>query len=194
MFHGRLGYCAKGTTRMSYPCSGETEMKASTSIALVGALMAAAPAAAWPQAYVGAAIGQSKLEDANDTAAKVFAGYDFTPGFAAELGVHELGSAQVGAQSSDFSALDVSWVGSWPLGNGFSLHGRIGVYRAEITARGSDLGPTFGLGAGFALTRNAALRAEWQRFAKLGPGTAPEMNIDVVYIGALYRFGGPRSP
>src|SRR6267142_2306337 len=150
MFHGRLGYCAKGTTRMSYPCSGETEMKASTSIALVGALMAAAaPAAAWPQAYVGAAIGQSKLEDANDTAAKVFAGYDFTPGFAAELGVHELGS---------------------------------------------DLGPTFGLGAGFALTRNAALRAEWQRFAKLGPGTAPEMNIDVVYVGALYRFGGPRSP
>jgi OOP family OmpA-OmpF porin len=158
------------------------------------ALLLAAPLTAWSQAYVGAAIGQSKFEVENDTAAKVFGGYQFTPSFALELGAHALGSTTVGNRSADFSAVDLSYFGTLVLSKGFSVHGRLGVYRAEITARGDDVGPTYGLGIGYALTKNAALRGEWQRFAKLGPGAEPEMNIDVLYIGASYRFGGPAAP
>ena len=153
------------------------------------ALLVALPLTAWSQPYIGAAIGQSKFEIENDTAAKVFAGYQFTPNFALELGGHELGSTTVGNRSADFSAWDLSYFGTMILSKGFSVHGRIGVYRAEITARGDDVGPTYGLGIGYALTKNAALRGEWQRFAKLGPGTEPEMNIDVLYLGVSYRFG-----
>lgn len=153
------------------------------------ALLVALPLPAWSQPYIGAAIGQSKFEIENDTAAKAFAGYQFTPNFALELGGHELGSTTVGNRSADFSAWDLSYFGTMILSKGFSVHGRIGVYRAEITARGDDVGPTYGLGIGYALTKNAALRGEWQRFAKLGPGTEPEMNIDVLYLGVSYRFG-----
>jgi OOP family OmpA-OmpF porin len=169
-------------------------MKAGISIALLGALMLAAPFAARSQAYVGAAVGQSKFEVENDAAAKVFGGYQFSPSFAIELGAHALGSTTVGNRSADFSAIDLSYFGTLILSKGVSVHGRIGVYRADITARGNDVGPTYGLGVGYALTRNAALRAEWQRFAKLGPGSEPEMNIDVLYLGASYRFGESGRP
>ena len=157
--------------------------------ALIALLVAFLPFAAWSQPYVGAAVGQSKFEVENDTAAKVFGGYQFTPNFALELGGHALGSTTVGNRTADFSAIDLSYFGTMVLSKGFSVHGRIGFYRAEITERGSDAGPTYGLGIGYALTKNAALRGEWQRFAKLGPGTEPAMNIDVLYLGVSYRFG-----
>ena len=115
---------------------------------------------------------------------KFFGGYQFQPGFAIEAGYHDLGKVR----SASVTAVDLSFVGSWELGNRFALLGRIGVYRADTSGAGTNLGPLLGLGASYELTRNAAFRLEWQRYDKLGPDTVPALDIDVLSIGALYRF------
>ena len=152
---------------------------------LIGTL-AAAPA--WSQAYVGAAIGQSDLDRTTDTAVKAFGGYQFKPGFAIEGGYQTLGSVTIAGRSADISAFDVGFIGAWELGNRFALLGRVGVYRAETSGGGTNLGPVFGLGVSYELTHSAAFRLEWQRFDKLGPDTQPSLDIDVISIGALFRF------
>ncbi len=149
-----------------------------------GLLLLSAPLAAQAQGYFGAGIGESRLDDRSDTAVKVFGGYQFNPNFAIEGGYHDLGKAR----SADVTALEASFVGSWELGNRYALLGRIGVYRSETSGFGTNLGPVFGLGASYDLTRNATFRLEWQRFDKLGPDTLPQLDIDVLSIGALYRF------
>ena len=156
----------------------------STNVRTLLFILLAAPAIARAQAYVGAGIGESKLDDRNDTAAKLFGGYQFQPNFAIEAGYQDLG----GARSASVTAFDLSFVGSWELGNRFTLLGRIGAYRADTSGAGTNFGPLFGLGMGYELTRNASFRLEWQRYDKLGPDTLPALDIDVFSIGALYRF------
>ncbi len=144
----------------------------------------AAPGIAAAQGYVGASIGESKLDDHNDTAVKLLAGYQFQRNFALEGGYADLGSVR----DASVTALDVSFVASWELGNRYALLGRIGAYRADASGAGTNLGPLFGLGASYELTRNATFRLEWVRYDKLGPDTRPALDIDVLSIGALYRF------
>ena len=147
-------------------------------------ILLAAPSIASAQAYVGAAIGEAKLDDRHDTAVKFFGGYQFKPSFAIEAGYHDLGKVR----SASVTAFDLSFVGSWELGNRYALLGRIGVYRADTSGAGTNLGPLLGLGASYELTRSASFRLEWQRYDKLGPDTLPALDIDVLSIGALYRF------
>ena len=152
---------------------------------LVAALLVlSAPLTAQAQAYVGAGIGESRLDGRSDTAAKMFGGYQFNPAFAIEAGYHDLGAAR----SASVTALEASFLGSWELGNRFALLGRVGVYRAETSGFGTNLGPVLGLGASYELTRNASFRLEWQRFDNLGPQTLPKFDIDILSIAALYRF------
>jgi len=143
---------------------------------------------AWAQGYFGASIGQSKLEGTTDTAARGFGGYQFMPHFAMEGGYQALGSASYNGRSASVSAIDFGFVGAWELGNRYALLGRVGVYRAETSGFGTNLGPIFGLGVSYDLTRNATFRLEWTRYDKLGPDTLPALDIDVLSIGAVYRF------
>lgn len=151
------------------------------------ALLAACPAA-WAQGYFGAAIGESRLDSTTDTAAKGFGGYQFTPNLAIEAGYQDLGSVSIAGRSAGITALDLSFVGSWELGNRYALLGRVGAYRADTSGGGTNLGPIFGLGVSYQLTPSASFRLEWQRYDKLGPDTQPSLDIDVLSIGALYRF------
>ena len=153
---------------------------------LAALLLIASPA--WAQGYFGASIGQSKLESQTDTAARGFAGYQFTPNFAMEGGYQALGSASYSGRSASVAAFDFSFVGSWELGNRYAILGRVGVYRAETSGFGTNLGPIFGVGVSYDLTRNATFRLEWTRYDKLGPDTVPALDIDVISLGALYRF------
>jgi opacity protein-like surface antigen len=52
----------------------------------------------------------------------------------------------------------------------------------------SSTGLTYGIGASYAVTDKAVLRLEWQRYNQLGGEGAPKLDIDVLSIGALYRF------
>lgn len=149
-------------------------------------LFVASPA--WAQGYFGAAIGQSDLHTEKDTAVRGFGGYRFTPNFAIEAGYHDLGSASIAGRTPSISALDLSFVGSWELGNRYAVLGRVGVYRADTSGGGTNLGPLFGLGVSYELTHSASFRLEWLRYDKLGPDTQPSLDVDVISIGALYRF------
>lgn len=187
-------------------------MKSSAVFAVLGLAGAAfaLPAAAQMRspslssAYVGANIGQSKFKDActgvsdcdnKDTAFKLFGGYQFTPNIAAELGYTDLGKAKAGGESLEGTAWELSAIGMWPLASQFSLLGRLGGYHGELKATGlgaSDSktknGLTWGLGAQYDLSRNVGLRAEWQRFNNMGGDNIVETHVDVLSLGALYRF------
>ncbi|MBV9189120.1 MAG: outer membrane beta-barrel protein, partial [Betaproteobacteria bacterium] len=153
---------------------------------LVALLMVAGPA--WAQGYFGASIGQSDLEGRTDTAARGFGGYQFKPSFAMEGGYQALGTADRNGRSASISAIDFGFVGSWELGNRYALLGRVGAYRAETSGFGTNLGPIFGVGVSYDMTHNATFRLEWTRYDKLGPDTYPNLDIDVLSIGAVYRF------
>jgi OmpA-OmpF porin, OOP family len=186
------------------------------------ALLVLAPAA-WaqdPGGYGGASIGQAYYKHTcdgapagitcnnNDTALRLFAGYQFKPRFAMEVGLHSLGTAAAqgsGAgtvtQTAEVSALDLVYVGSWALGNRFSLLTKLGFYFGKVAveatpATGASRGweskrtndITYGLGASYALTDRADFRFEWQHFGKFGTGNAPELDVHLFSLGALYRF------
>ena len=153
---------------------------------LFALLMMAGPV--WAQAYVGASIGQSKLDDFDDTASRLFGGYQFSPNFAMEGGYQDLGSVTASGHAATVTAFDFSFVGSWEMGNRFALLGRVGMYRSQTSGVGTNLGPVFGVGVSYELTHNASFRLEWERFDKLGTDTNPKLDIDVLSIGAVYRF------
>jgi OOP family OmpA-OmpF porin len=186
-----------------------------SALALPAAAQMAAPSMS--AFYIGGSLGQSKANDFcdgtsgsgvscddKDTAWKVFAGYQFHPNVAIELGYSDLGKAKAsggGAEISDeASAWDLTAVGSWPLANKFSVYGRLGFYHSEVTSNASVSGfgsasedksttdLTFGIGARYDITRNLGVRAEWQRYNDMKDAFDTKSNVDVLSIGVLYRF------
>jgi OOP family OmpA-OmpF porin len=183
----------------------------------------AAPAAAWGQergAYVGGAIGQAGYRgtchgapagttcDNNDTASRIFGGYQFTPRFAIELGYHDLGTAVAHGggpagvtERADITAFDFTFVGMLPVGNRFSLLARLGFYRGEMQAAPPPAGMaargwetkytndiTYAFGGRYAFTEDAEFRLEYQHFGHLGTGSTPALDIHLFSLGAVYRF------
>ena len=166
--------------------------------------------------YAGGHIGQSNFRsscdgiagpgvtcDDEDTAWKVLGGYQFNRNLAAEVGYADLGEVSArgpgGTAGAEASALELVGVGMLPLGERFSLYGKAGIYRGEVDGRvdtfaltggasetNNDI--TYGVGARFDLTQRVALRAEWQRYPEIGGPDTGEDDIDVLSLGALFRF------
>ena len=181
-------------------------------LALSGAF-AAGPAAA--QAYLGGSIGQSDIDDqiatglitggsvdGTDTAFKIFGGYMFNRHFGLELAYVDLGEA---SYSGNFfglpvtggrvalTGLNVSALGALPIGERFSVFGKIGLFMWEAEASdttggvpfsaqqdGTDL--AFGVGLGYQFTRNLGVRAEWEMF------TTEDADSNLISVGLLWRF------
>jgi OmpA-OmpF porin, OOP family len=175
--------------------------KALIAITALSAAVFAAPAMAQMRApslssaYIGGSLGQSKFKvdcggcDTKDTAFRLFGGYQFNRNIAAELGYTDLGKLG-GSGGLEANAWDLSGVFSWPFANQFAAFGRLGLARVEGKGGGaSDTknALTWGLGAQYDLSRNLGLRAEFQRY-KVDAGSSDNVNIDVISIGALWRF------
>ena len=194
-------------------------MKTTVLAAVIGAGMLAASTAAWSQFYLGVAVGQTKFKNAcegapsgascddKDSAFKFFAGHRFGGHFAVELGVSDLGTVEAASESAALNAVDLAALASWPLGQHFAIHGRLGVYRGEMDVKsrpvavafgaqppsrgwrsGNNSGRTFGFGASYEPMSNLATRLEWQRFDDLGGNGGPKLDVDVVSLGVLLRF------
>ncbi len=165
--------------------------------------------------YVGASVGQSKAKVADcagfsscDTKAAAFGilgGYQINRNFAAELGYHDFGRVTFSAPGVSgnvkASAGELVGLGAYPFANRFSVYGKLGAYRAEsrISASLAGLGSgslkdrntdlTFGLGAQYDVTREAGVRAEWQRYKNVGgDDTGGKSDIDVISIDLIWRF------
>jgi OmpA-OmpF porin, OOP family len=169
-------------------------------------------------AYAGLSIGQSKSKDAcsggtlpgvstscddTDTAWKIFGGYQFMRYLAAEVAYTDFGKVKASASASGVSASaevkSNAWelvaVGSYPIGtSGFAPYVKAGFYRGESKASGDVTGKdtnndwTAGIGVRYDIMRNFAVRAEWQRYNSVGGDNAGKSDIDVLSIGALYKF------
>jgi OOP family OmpA-OmpF porin len=188
---------------------------------LLAALLAlgSAPAPALAQAgwYVGLGAGYLKTTDQcpagaapgascedQDTAWKLFGGYQFNRYLGYELAIAVMGErtafvAGIGAMSASFRFFEVTLTGTLPLGERLSAYGKAGIYTWDIdytlppgfigSADSNGHDSTFGLGVKYQFTRSFALRLEWQRYNDVGdPAATGRFNADTFGIGALLSF------
>jgi OOP family OmpA-OmpF porin len=191
-------------------------------IAALLVLLAASPAA-WPQdsrgGYMGASIGEAYYRHTcdgapagitcsnDDTAWRIFGGYQFKPSFAIEVGLHALGNiAAQGTgpgtvtQTAEVRAVDVVYAGSWAMTNRLALITKLGFYFGKMQVDANPAGITrgwesrstsdltYGLGVGYELTDHADFRLEWQHFGHFGTGGGTDLDIHLFSLGAVYRF------
>ena len=182
--------------------------KLTIALSCAAALAAALPAAAQnpsrlSSVYVGADLGQSKFTDGcrlrgitssdcddKDSSWGLFAGYNFTPNLAAEVGYHDLGTVSDG-NSVDGQALELVGVGRFPITERFSAYGKLGGYRGHLKNRESEANTdlTYGVGVQYDFTNHLGVRGEWQRYPNMGGGDFNrETDVDVMRVGALFRF------
>jgi OOP family OmpA-OmpF porin len=187
------------------------------STAILGVLALAAAAFAAPAAaqsrggYLGFSAGQSDFKfsgctspcDSKGRDYKLFGGFQLNRYAAVEVGYSDMGKATFGASQLKAYAWDISAVGTWGIpmgagGMGLSLLGRLGLYNGEVKSTTPSSGAevkhgttdiTFGFGVQAELSRILAVRAEWQRFSKMGGGgLGTKADIDALTVGALWRF------
>lgn len=146
--------------------------------------------------------------DDTSTGKKIFLGYQFNKNFSIEGGYVDLGKAKA---TETFLGIPVlgfakakTWqlvaVGTLPLANNFSLFGKAGIHNwdaetgisalgltEKVSDKGTDL--TFGVGAGYEITKNLGLRLEWERFRHVGEkDTTGQSDVDLISVGLRYRF------
>jgi OmpA-OmpF porin, OOP family len=155
-------------------------MLGAAAMAVSGAALAQAPAV--PAFYIGAEVGQGDAGEEDDLGYKFLGGYQFHRNFAAEVGYGIL----VDKGDVEVTTLELVGVGMFPLGNHFSIVGKLGFANWEfdgpggVNQDGTDL--TWGVGVQWDFSRNLGLRAMWQRYE-----TDPE-ETDFLNIGVLWRF------
>ncbi|MBI3228767.1 MAG: outer membrane beta-barrel protein [Burkholderiales bacterium] len=122
--------------------------------------------------YAGVDLGTTKVDglDGRKTSFGGFLGYQFNENFAAEAGYRRLASYSAPGIDVDLNQAAISVLGIAPVGNGFSIYGRLGYNHIEASASGSGVkatastsGGLFGIGAAYNVAPNVAVRAEFQR-------------------------------
>ncbi len=196
-----------------------TRLLAAGLLVLCG-LIAASPALAQPGIYIGASAGSSSFEndiatglitsgtvDTNSSGFKLYAGYQLSDYFGAELAYVDLGNA--GYSGSYFGVpvtggkvevwgLNMSLVGTLPLNSTFALFGKVGLFAWEAKSKDttggvpfSDVvsGGDFSWGAGLSVrfTKSLSARVEWERFGLTGYDFDLG-NASLLSFGMAYKF------
>lgn len=137
--------------------------------------------------------------DDDDTGWKLNLGYQFTPYWGVEafyVDFGELADAEgtvLGAPvtvEADVDGYGAALVGTYPIGD-FSLFGKVGFISwdsdASVTGNAGSVSADddgtdamFGLGAGYSLTEQLSLRAEWEYY--------DEVEADLFSAGFVYKF------
>jgi OmpA-OmpF porin, OOP family len=166
-----------------------------------------------PGFYAGAGVGTAKLEidgdedidafDADDTAFKVFGGYNFNQYFAVEATYFDGGKPEEsfsiapgfnGSVEFNTTGLIASVLGRVPLGEVFSLYGKLGFASYDVEAKGrlngdvvfeddgSDDDVAYGVGAAFNLGSSFELRAEYEAIS------ISDGDFSVLSVNGLFKF------
>ena len=155
-------------------------------VSMIGAAAMAVSAGALAQStttgfYIGAEAGNTDVSGADDDIGfKLLGGYRFHPNIAAEVGYGML----YDKNDVEVTALEFVAVGMFPIGNQFSILGKLGLANVEADTRfGSEdkTELTWGLGVQFDVSRNLGVRALWQRYET-------DDAIDFLAIGVTYKF------
>jgi OOP family OmpA-OmpF porin len=173
------------------------------------ALVSAATASRAEGLSIGGSLGDARHSgdgtlgglpaDRSSFGGKLYGGYSFTPNFGLEAGYADLGrvKSDAGKLRADGWFLDA--VGTLPLGNDFSLLGRVGVFEGKLrrdlngsqidgSASDSGRGTSYKLGAGvqYDFSKNTALRAEWEHYRFDALDSTPHTNL--LSVGVNYKF------
>ncbi len=169
------------------------------------------PASITPFVGPGLAV-TSVTEDDRDKGWKLYGGYRLSPNFALEGGYFDLGhfdyrytTFPAGTFGGELHprGLNLDVVGILPLGDRFSVFGRLGAayidsrtsYNrsgavAGITASTGErhLRPKIGVGAQYAITERLSVRAELERY-RIDDPVRNRSRIDMASVGLVYYFG-----
>lgn len=162
------------------------------------ASLAAAADGPW---YFGASMGQAEFGDCpaasscdpRDPAYKVYAGYRFNRHIALEAGYTDLGKSTVvtsGAIAEEKPRGAAGhFVAAWPLAERFSILGRVGLIYGDTKVTGggairNDKGTrlAWGAGAHYDISRQFAVRVEWERFR------LETLEVDAITAGVVASF------
>jgi OmpA-OmpF porin, OOP family len=184
----------------------------SAPFALAGGAVPQAPTSGF---YVGAGIGKATAKDwcsdaalaggaarcdDKDTAWRFLAGYQINRNFSVEGGYHDLGKVQAtiaGAQRDmKMNAWELDVLAGMPVGGIVSIYGKLGGFRAETRGGGTATNIeerkariTFGGGVQADVLSSFSVRAEWQRYPKLGGGAfGGSTDVNVLSMLGIYRF------
>ncbi len=155
--------------------------------------------------YAGATFGQSHWRpgcpsgaascDDIDRTLGVFGGFQINRTLAAEVGYRNLGEATAPGVAVKAHAWEAVGKAAWPVAGALSVYGKLGIFRSKAEGMGSlipnketNYGPTYGIGAQMELNPNIALRGEWQAYPGVGGSTLPKSDVNVLAVGALWRF------
>ncbi|PSU77018.1 hypothetical protein CTM93_19185 [Photobacterium phosphoreum] len=154
--------------------------------------------------YAGARLGNSFYDIKDSTnnidlqnknlSGGVFAGYQITPWFAAEVGYTNLGSATDKNSEGKFTAQGADLVGkySYAINDKIDVFAKLGVFyydwNAKNGATGSDNGfaSTAGVGAEYYINNNVSTRVEYQYYKDVGGA-----DIQFAGVSLAYHWGAP---
>ena len=154
--------------------------------------------------YAGARLGNSFYDIKDSTnnidlenknlSGGIFAGYQITPWFAAEVGYTNLGSATDKNSEGKFTAQGADLVGkySYAINDKIDVFAKLGVFyydwNAKNGATGSDNGfaSTAGVGAEYYINNNVSTRVEYQYYKDVGGA-----DIQFAGVSLAYHWGAP---
>lgn len=114
--------------------------------------------------YVGAGLGLSRT-DAHNTSTKLLAGFQASRNFGVEVAYNDFG----GYRGATITAWSVAMTGTLPITPEWDILAKLGATENRTTLPGSgrksDL--LLGLGAGYNINKNVAVRFEYEDFGKL---------------------------
>lgn len=182
-------------------------MKKNMLIALAAAAVLA-PVAAQAESYVGANVGRSEQKltvdgvaafKDNDTAFKIYGGYQFTPVFGIEAGYADLGKAEItaGGLSAGANPKSIYLAGTATLQlRKFALFGKVGAAsnRTTFSATGEadekekNSTVLLGVGGSFAITPTVLAVVEYENFGKVVDEDGANLKANVLSFGIRAQF------
>jgi len=140
----------------------------------------------------GCALGPAPCEKDRDTGGGLFAGLQFNRWLGLEGGWHTPGNLRVGGRDIKTNLVDLNGVLTVPIQGRFGAYIKGGVYHGDMKSDAGDVrhdGGTFGWGLQYNAGASGAVRAEYQRFLKMGGGQLPDTtHIDMITVGLLFRI------
>lgn len=152
-------------------------------VLFVGASVISAAYATDRQGYAGVGIGNADLDRSgfdDDTAYKIFGGWQMNKNFAVEGAYIDLGDFKSNISKESADGFQATAVGIAPLGEAFRVFGKAGLFANG----GTDL--TYGVG--FEWGRNIGVRAEWEVFTDI----AGSADVDMISVSVVFNFGKRR--
>ena len=162
-------------------------------------------------------VNTNAIDDATDVGYKLFGGYQMTPNLGLEGGFFSLGKTRFTSNTvptgtlngdSRYHGLNLDVVGTLPLGDRWSVLGRIGVHRTDAkgeytgtgaaapftqTRKTTDTNYKVGVGVQYAITPSMLVRGEAERY-RISDAVGVHGNVNMLSVSLVFPFGRAAAP